>query len=370
MKDSGIKKVLHVTFKMEIGGTEQVICQIVENSDVDKFKHEILCIDGRIGSLGQGLVAKGFHVVSTKRKQGLDTNIIRYIHNLVLERNVSVLHCHQYTPYFYGALGALGTKVKLVFTEHGRFYPDRHNFKRRFINPLLALRTQYVTAISKATAGAVAKYEYFSRRDIKVIYNGIKDLSEQSYSREELLNELGLSADFRYIGSISRLEPIKNQSMMIKAFHRAKHLSPRIKLILIGDGAKRKDLERLVKSLDIAEDVIFTGYLDDPQKYINMFEIFLLSSFSEGTSMTLLEAMCLSIPCVVTNVGGNIEIVSNDETGLVVPSDNEKAFSDAIVLLLNNLALRKEFGNRAREKFLNEFPVFKMINSYEHLYLA
>lgn len=371
MEDQAIRrKVLHVTFKMEIGGTEQVICQIVENSDAEKFEHEVLCIDGKIGSLGQRLKAGGFYVTSISRRRGLDTSLFRYIRNLLLERDISVMHCHQYTPYFYGALAALGTGVKLVFTEHGRFYPDRHNFKRRFINPLLAFRTRHITAISKATADAVAEYEYLPRKKIKVIYNGIRDLSEQTYDKVSLLQELGLSPDYRYIGTISRLEPIKNQTMMIKAFHRVRHRASRVKLILIGDGAKRPDLESLVKSLNISEDVIFTGYIDNPQKYLNLFEIFLLSSFSEGTSMTLLEAMSLSRPSVVTDVGGNTELVTDNETGLVVPSDDEAAFSEAILRLLDNDSSLEAFGKMARDRYRSEFPVSKMIDSYQHLYLT
>ena len=367
MNDSKIK-ILHVTFNMGIGGTEQVIRQIIENSNSVQYQHEILCIDGCIGALGQELESKGIYIESTQRKPGTDIKLAGFIKSYIKRRKINVLHCHQYTPYFYGVLGALFTKAKVIFTEHGRFYPDRHNFKRRLINPLLLLRTAHITAISKSTADAVAKYEYIERKKIDVIYNGIEDLKEQEQNRDELLKELGLLSDCRYIGTISRLEPIKNQAMMINAFYKVKKEISDIKLILIGDGAKLHELKQLVERLDIEKDVIFTGFLDNPQRFINFFEIFLLSSFSEGTSMTLLEAMSLSKPCIVTDVGGNPEIVVDEETGLLVPSDDVESFASGITMLLADEKKRFRYGDAARIRYCESYTVTNMVNGYQALY--
>lgn len=364
-------KILHITFNMGIGGTEQVIRQIINNSDVDRFQHEILCIDGNIGSLGQHLISNhGIHLESVKRNSGIDFKLARFISKYIKHRAINVLHCHQYTPYFYGVLGHFGTNARVIFTEHGRFFPDRHHPKRRFINPLLSMFTAHITAISRSTAEALSQYEYIHRDRIKVIYNGIKDLNDQRNDRNILLSKLGLSSEYRYIGTISRLEPIKNQTMMIKAFSMIRQKFPDLKLILIGDGEKMADLMQLTLSLEIEQDVIFTGFLDNPQLYISLFEIFLLSSFSEGTSMTLLEAMSLSRPCVVTDVGGNPEIVVNNETGLLTPSDNIDQFKASIIELLTDENKRDAYGQAGRERFLEKFVVDKMIDSYHELYLG
>ena len=362
-------KILHITFNMGIGGTEQVIRQIIENSDHAKFTHEILCIDGMVGSLGLELKAKGIHVECTERKPGTDFKLIFFIRRLIKKNKIDVLHCHQYTPYFYGVLAAVGLKARVIFTEHGRFFPDRHHFKRRFINPLLVMITDHIIAISKSTAEAVAEYEYVQRNKIEVIYNGISEIDTKKMNREALLDTLGLEVDCRYIGTISRLEPIKNQAMMINAFYKVKQKFVDLKLVLIGDGAKMQDLKNLAISLGIEQDVIFTGFLDNPQCYITLFDIFLLSSFSEGASMTLLEAMSLSKPCVVTNVGGNPEIVIHNETGLVVLSDDVDAFSSSIVELLSNNEKIDELGESARGRFLKYFSAEHMIESYQSLYV-
>lgn len=363
-------KILHVTFNMGIGGTEQVISQIIKSSDSERFSHEILCIDGKIGPLGQALQKKGIHIESIQRQPGTDYKLLQFMRRLLKQRKVNVLHCHQYTPYFYGVLSAFWTNTRVIFTEHGRFFPDRHNIKRRFINPRLAMITDHITAISKSTAEAVVKYEYMPRNKIQVIYNGIKTIETCDKTRDDLLNELGLSSGYRYIGTISRLEPIKNQAMMINAFFKVWQRISNIRLILIGDGAKMQELKRLTEALGIQDDVIFTGFIDNPQKYINLFDIFLLSSFSEGTSMTLLEAMSLSKPCIATDVGGNPEIVVDGDTGIVVPSDDTEEFTRAIIELLLNEEKLQVYGKAGNSRFIHNFTALQMINNYQKLYLV
>jgi glycosyltransferase involved in cell wall biosynthesis len=367
MSDSKIK-IMHVTFNMGIGGTEQVIRQIIENSDSDKYCHEILCIDGSVGPLGLALKDKGIHIESVQRQPGTDFRLLRFIRRLIRQREIDILHCHQYTPYFYGVVAALWSKTRVIFTEHGRFYPDRHNLKRRFINPLLVFGTSHITAISRSTADAIAEYEYMPRNKIQVIYNGIKEIEAGDKTRADLLAELELPLDCRYVGTISRLEPIKNQAMMIRAYNRARQKISGLRLILIGDGAKMPELKKLAKDLGIRDEVIFTGFIDNPQKYINVFEIFLLSSFSEGASMTLLEAMSLSKPCVVTDVGGNPEVIINETNGLVVPDDDEEKFSDAIIRLLKDEDTLHEYGEAGKARFAQSFVAQKMVSDYQALY--
>jgi glycosyltransferase involved in cell wall biosynthesis len=157
--------------------------------------------------------------------------------------------------------------------------------------------------------------------------------------------------------------------MMIKAFREVKNQMPGFKLVLIGDGEKMQELKQLTRSLDIEDHVIFTGFINNPQRFICLFDLFLLSSFSEGTSMTLLEAMSLGIPCVVTDVGGNPEVVENNSTGYVVPSDNDLLFSKSILDLLQNNTKRNEFAIKSRYRYLRKFTVEKMVSSYQNIYI-
>ena len=360
------KRVAHVTFDMGIGGTEQVICQLVRGTP--DMKHMVVCIDGGPGAMGQALSDEGVAVHALCRKPGLDLQLARELRRLVQRFGVDILHCHQYTPFVYGSLSALGSPVRVIFTEHGRFYPDRSSWKRRLVNPLLAAQADAITAISRATAGALEEFEGIPRPRIQVIYNGIDQESAGSFDRSSLLAELGVPEDATVVGTIGRLDTIKNFPMMIKAFARIAADYPKLYLVIIGDGPERENLQSVVRTYGLDGRVRLTGFIDNPRRYLEVFGAFLLSSFSEGTSMSLLESMVAGRPSVVTRVGGNAELVQDGETGLVVDSEDEAGFSDAIDRLLAQPAAADLLGAAARARYLEMFTVEHMTEQYRQLY--
>lgn len=360
--------ILHVTFNMAIGGTEQVIRQLVENLDRRQFFSTIVCIDGSVGEIGVQLQSSGVNIIPLQRKPGFDRALIRNVRRIIEELDIDIVHGHQYTPYIYGWFGARGTRARVFFTEHGRFYPDRYRFKRLLVNPLLSRLTAEVTAISEATRRALARYEFFPLNKIQVIYNGILPVAVDSDKLATLRHDLGFQPADIIVGTVSRLDSIKNQKMMIAAFHRVLQRQPAARLLIVGDGPMRETLEAQVDSLDIGEYVVFAGFKTEPLPYMSLMQVFLLSSFSEGTSMTLLEAMSLSIPCVVTDVGGNPEIVSDGSTGLVVPNDDTERFAGAMLTLLENTALLHAYGSGGHARFHSRFTVKYMVASFSELY--
>lgn len=362
------RNILHVTFDMRIGGTEMVIKNIIEGNKNDSHCMSIFCIEEPLGPWGIDMQSAGITVNSVARKDGFDASVIKSLRSHIKSHNIDILHCHQYTPWIYGTLAALGTSAKIIFTEHGRFYPDSSSWKRRFVNPLLALFTDRITAISKATKQALLDYEFLSGSKISVIYNGIKGLQKDAKDHSHVRAKLNIAPTALVYGTIARLDPIKNHSMMISAFAKTLEKLPMAILVIIGDGELMDDLKNLANKLDIQRSVIFTGYIAYPKDYLATFDIFLLSSFSEGTSMTLLEAMSLEKPCIVTDAGGNKEIVADGETGLVTDNDSMQQFSDAMILLGNNPDLIGDYGYRAKIRFDAQFNAQKMSRAYEQCY--
>jgi len=362
-------RILHVTYHMGIGGTEQVIFQLVANTD--NVEHSIVCIEGEIGPLGQKLQDRGIEFNVIKREPGFDRALIKGINNLIKSKEIDIVHCHQYTPYTYGTLAALGTPAKVIFTEHGRFFPDRYSWKRRMINPLLALRTSAIVAISEATRDALAEYEWFSKRSIKTIYNGIAPASSSTQNQLDLgsLHTASVNENTIVFGTIARFDTIKNLPMLINAFAAVYECNKNTCLLLVGDGDERQSLEQLVLNLGLQDAVNFTGYQTDTAAYMNLIDVYVLSSFSEGTSMTLLEAMSLATCCVVTDVGGNIEIIEDKNDGYIVESDNTEQLALVMSRLCQNPSLRTSAGSAALETFNRRFSLETMIKNYHDLYL-
>ena len=361
------KKVLHLTYHMGIGGTEQVVFQLVNNADESLFENSIVCIEGEIGPIGQQLQKSGtrFHVLN--RNPGFDIKLIKSVRKIITTENIDIVHCHQYTPYVYGVLASLVTGSKVVFTEHGRFHPDRYSWKRRIINPLLSMATSSITAISEATKEALASFEWFSRKSITVIYNGIEATVPPTGYRNQ--NNLNLTDQNIVFGTITRFDTIKNLPMMINAFAQVFKDNPHARLLLVGDGDERSAMETLVSELNLKDAVIFTGFQTDTKKYMSLIDVYVLSSFSEGTSMTLLEAMSFSTCCIVTAVGGNVEIIKDQQNGFVVESDNTQQLTDTMQSLTDDKNTRHKMGNEAKKTFDLKFDLNRMVQNYKELYL-
>lgn len=361
-------RVLHLTFNMGIGGTEQVIKQLVLGMSEEGVTSEILCIDGHIGPIGEALQKTGVKVHQHLRKEGFDWRLPRVIRKQLKAGQFDVIHCHQYTPWVYGWLGALGTKAKIVFTEHGRFYPDKYRRKARLINPILARFTPAIVAISAATKKALVEYEYLPESKIQVIYNGIKPLTKNNAASSAIRDKLGIPAEAFVVGTVSRLDPVKNQPMMLKAFQLLLQQHPGAYLLMVGDGPDVGLLVALAKDLGIEPRVVFTGFITAPADHLGAMDVFLLSSHTEGTSMTLLESMSLRMPAVATAVGGNPEIIDHNLTGKLVERDDFTAFAAAIKELADDPRRTHQMGEQARAKFESRFSARVMKQQYLELY--
>lgn len=367
-RHQGPIRVLHITFNMGIGGTEQVIRQLIEGTRGSDAVAEILCIDGKIGPIGDALKTQGVPVHCAARAPGFDRSLILTIRKLIKAGDFSIVHCHQYTPYFYGWLAALGTRAKVVFTEHGRFHPDRHRYKAYVFNTFAARMTAELVSISEATREALIKYEFMPGSRIQVIYNGIRPLVRDEAVAASLRQSLGIGENDFVMGTVARLDPVKNQAMMLEAFSRFHQQCPDSWLLMVGDGPDRAMLERLASDLGIGSRTLFTGFINEPVNHLSLMDVFLLSSHTEGTSMTLLEAMSLGIPSIVTEVGGNPEIIGNRKNGLLVLPDAPESLCDAMVELYDDVALRKRLESGALEVFESRFSAQAMVSSYMNVY--
>jgi glycosyltransferase involved in cell wall biosynthesis len=358
--------IAHVTFNMDYGGAEKVIEHIVKAADKSKYHMSVLCLDQPIGPVGQQLRYGGTQVAGFNRQPGFDYRLIVQMKRYIRQKKIDILHCHQYTPYTYGLFASLATRTKVIFTEHGRFYPDQRRLKRYLLNPLLNRLTSAVTAISTATATALVNFEHFPRKKVRVIYNGIAANDANQYRAHPC--DFNFPANAFVLGAVGRLDTIKNQKLMLHALTNPSVDMPDLYLLIIGDGPERRNLEQLALDLKIRDRVIFAGWQENPAPFYALMHVFLLTSFSEGTAMTLLEAMAAGVPAVVTNAGGNSEIIQDGATGFIIPNDDQAALVEKIKCLKTNPELRRKLGAEAQRRFQAHFTVEKMVSGYRQLY--
>ena len=178
---------------------------------------------------------------------------------------------------------------------------------------------------------------------------------------------LGVALDAFHVGCVARLSVEKDHATLIEALSILRARIPRAHLTLVGDGALRRELEESAERFGVRDGVTFFGYASDVASMLPSFDVFALASRTEGTSLTLLEAASAGLPIVATRVGGNVEIVVDGESGILVPVGAPFAFAEALEALATR-ADRRQMGARGRADVVARYDVGKMVAAYDTLY--
>jgi glycosyltransferase involved in cell wall biosynthesis len=331
----------------------------------------VACLD-ELGFFGEGLKREGFSCHQLGRQPGFDFALPGRIAALAKSERVDVIHAHQYTPFFYGVMARRKAGVPLLFTEHGRFYPDLPSWKRRLFNRLIGCRVDHTTAVSDAVKEALVAIEGMPSAPIEVLHNGI-DLGRFSVptgARDWLAETHGVPMDAPVVGTVARLNPIKNQAMLVDAFAQARQVVPDAHLAIVGDGSERQALQTQVADLGLNAAVHFLGERDDVARMLGAMDVFALSSLSEGMPMTLLEAMAARVPIATTDVGGISQMLEPGREALFCASDDTAAFSANLVRLLSNPEVCEELTARAHARVVDDFSLDVIGERYLHIYRA
>ncbi len=365
-------RVAFVLHNMQVAGAEMLVAATIRRlrSLIDPV---ILCLDG-LGSLAESLNMEGVPVVNLGRRPGFDLKVSLRVAAEVRVRRCEVVHAHQYTPFTYAALAKpfTGFRYHLMFTEHGRHYPDVVSRKRYWSNRIfLSSLADEVNAVCEFSSRSLKEVEGFLRAAIEIIPNGI-ELANYNLpgSAVSCKAALGLDQKKRHIACIARFHPVKGHATLIQAFSDIARLKDDVDLLLVGGGPLRDSLEQQAKSLGIAGRVHFMGIRKDVPAILQATDIFVLSSISEAASLTLLEAMASSVPVVVTDVGGNGEIVRNGVEGLLAPRGDAPGIARACLELLSDPDRASAMGLKGRARVEQCFQLKNTIDEYYRRYEA
>jgi glycosyltransferase involved in cell wall biosynthesis len=332
----------------------------------------IFCLDA-IGPLGTALLAEGIDVVSLERRPGLDWRTGQRLAHEVRARRIEVMHAHQYTPFFYTALARIAAPrqpVHVIFTEHGRHYPDVVSPRRRLINKWILDRfADEITGVCAFSTDSLARVDGFSTGHMSVVHNGVDHLRYQHLlSAAEARKAAGLEPGRRYVLCAARFHPVKDHPTLIKGFADVAHALDDVDLLLAGDGPERGAIETLVRNLGLAARVRFLGVRSDVPVLLQASDVFTLTSVSEAASLTIMEAMACAVPVVTTAVGGNPELVRDGIDGALVPRGEAPALGRALLSLLQDPVTRRRMGDSARQRILDHFRLEQSVDTYYQRY--
>ncbi|NQU75526.1 MAG: glycosyltransferase, partial [Planctomycetes bacterium] len=297
-------RVMHVLHSLGAGGAERIVCDLAAERS-GELNSSVVCLDG-FGPLAVQARRLGMAIHCTHRRTGFDWRQVGRIASLIARLRPDVIHAHQYTPYFYAALAASAVRFgPIIFTEHGRHWPDVVSPARRAVNQLLRLRRDRLTAVCRFVAGALRCSEWLAGREVRVIPNGVRCEDFSRPRRRRWLAELlGADPADPIVIQVARMHAVKDHPTSLRAFAQVLRRHRRAHLVLVGDGPESSRLERLACELGIRQAVHMLGLRGDVADLLAAADLFVLSSLSEAASLSILEAMSASLAVVATGVGG------------------------------------------------------------------
>ncbi|MGQ0634369.1 MAG: glycosyltransferase [Planctomycetaceae bacterium] len=353
--------VVHLVLNLNIGGLERVVYDLVRCADRERFTVQVLCL-GETGPLGSAIEELGITVESLDiYRKGPLAAVIALARRLRTLRP-DVLHTHNAVPHLIGAPAArLSGVPTVVHTRHGRHLYQ--GWKTGLMNRLACRLTNRMVAVSSDAAEVSCNHDGVSRHSVDVIWNGI-DVSQFP------LRAQTASAASRRAIHVSRLaDDIKDQRTLLRAARIVADAEPEFILDIVGDGPDRAPLEALSEELSLQSHVRFLGYRRDVRDLLSDADVFVLSSLTEGLSISILEAMAVGLPVVATNVGGNPEVVVEEETGLLVPARSPEELASALLRVFRQPNWGAQLGAAGRRRVEQHFDLRQVAAKYEELYL-
>jgi glycosyltransferase involved in cell wall biosynthesis len=367
---SGPIRVAFVVHLMQVAGAEVLVRETIHRLR-GRIQPTVFCLDS-VGRIGEELVAEGVDLVCFGRRPGRDFRVSRLMAGAIRPRGIEVIHAHQYSPFFYSALAKplCGFRPRLILTEHGRHYPNGLSPLRRAVNRLALDRlADAVTACCRFSADGLSRGDGFAGSRIELIENGIEvDRYGPPADKARAKEAAGLEPHRRYLIHVARHHPVKDQATLIRGFALAAPDLPGVDLLMVGDGALRGELESLAVELRVPGRVKFLGIRTDIPELMRAADAFALTSLSEAASLTLMEAMASGLPVVVTEVGGNPEIVRHGREGLLFPSGDAPALAEALRRLFTDPALAASLGAAGRGRAAERYQLGRTVEQYYDLY--
>lgn len=318
--------------------------------------------------------ALGLTFYEIEERSKFDISVLRTIRDIIIHHDINLIHSHDYKSDLFAYLVRWLLRrrhICLLSTAHGWALLSARGEIYRRLDQFLLRRFDHVLTVSHATKKGLVSAG-ISPASISVLHNAIdpeawSPLEVDSITREDLLSE----PRFPVVGYVGRITPEKDLHTWLHSAALVVQQVPHAYFMLVGDGKDKtflNDLQRLAGTLGIAEQVVFPGYQQNLKSFYSNFNLFLLTSITEGLSNSLLEAMAMELPTVVTRVGGNEELVVDGHTGYILPPGDVQGIAQAIITLAQNEPLRRNMGRASRKRIEREFSFAHRIQQIETLY--
>ncbi len=359
-------KIVHIIFRLDFGGLENGLVNLINRLPGDVYEHLVIALT-EATEFRQRL-PNGVHVIALGKRPGKNPGYLLRLWRILATEKPDIVHTRN-LPCLESQLAAFLARIPVrIHSEHGfdiydsggsnRRYRRLRRFMRRFV-------TRYI-ALSNDLEQYLVKQIGIAPERVVRICNGVDTerfapLGQPAAPASE--------AAVVVIGAVGRMEQIKDHLTLVRAYASvAGEAAGKSRLIIVGDGSCRERLAAYLDEQGLAGCYEFPGFCDDVPALLRTFDIFVLPSLSEGISNTILEAMATGIPVIATEVGGNLELVRDNETGFLVPPADPPAMARKIHDYILDSDLRRRHGAAGRQRTLDNFSLDGMVEQYRAVY--
>lgn len=365
-------RILHVVACLGLGGTEHGVLKVLTGLGDERFEHRICAVRGVDPRFVNSMNMSARTYSAGSVTPGFQLPLFRLMH-IMKEFRPHIVHTRN-----FGALEAilaarLARVPVAIHSEHGyeleilQGLPTRRRTLCRALFPM----ADAVFTVTEELRKYHSRQSWLPKAKFRVIHNGVSTerFAPQRTVGTEIRNELGIPTGCFVIGSVGRLVPIKDHFTLLRAAEVLLRERKDLHVLLVGDGPERAKLQEYVGgSPELPGRVTFCGASDRVPELMNAMQVFVLPSICEGMSNTVLEAMATGLPLVVTRAGGNPELVVDGATGFLFPPRDVQALAQHLAKLVESPDLRRSFGEKARQRVVEQFSLAGMIQNYRDLY--
>ena len=365
-------EIVHFVENLDRGGLERTVVDLIASQREAGHQCRVICLF-KLGLLAKELLASGVRVEACGKRPGLDLRALRRARALIRQSPDAVLHTHNAMAHYYAVIASMGLPLKCrINTRHGMGGRARSGRQEWLYRQSMRF-TDYAVAVCEAARERFAAEGVEPQRGLLSVPNGIRlerFKPADAAGRQVLATELGWPQGSRIVGTVGRLQPVKDHALLLRAFAKVRMQVPEAVLAIVGDGPLRGALEAQAQQAGLSDAVRFLGDRHDVPRLLTGMDVFALSSASEGYSIALLEACAAGLPIVATDVGGNREIVRDGINGRLVPAADVAALATALIALLRGGDEAGRMGRAGQAWAQAEASFRTMAERYHGLYDA
>ena len=368
--------IVHVVYRFAVGGLENGVVNLINRLPPQSWRHAVISLTDVDAAFAARLSSAAVGCVALHKAPGHAVRLYPRLVALLRELKPAIVHTRNLAALEATLPAWIAGVPARLHGEHGRDVGDldgssrRYQRVRRLFRPFV---TRYV-ALSPDLASYLRERVGVPATRIDQVYNGVDTARFRPApgGRAAIDACPFREADHWLVGTVGRMEKVKDQTNLARAFVSAVRADPearaRLRLVLVGDGKLKREVETILESAGVRELAWFAGERADVVPLLQGLDCFVLPSLAEGVSNTILEAMACGLPVVATRVGANAELVEQDVTGRTVPAADSDALAREIGAYFTTPALARQHGQAGRRRVERRFSLERMVDDYDRVY--